>query len=439
MSKKLLIKNGIVICPDQNIEEKLDLLIEDDQIVDLKKDINIEADEILDVSGKYICPGLIDMHCHLKEPGREDIGTILSGSQSASAGGYSTIACMPNTNPVIDNQMGIEYIYSKAKEVGLINILPIGAVTKKTEGQELTEISALVNTGAVALSDDENTIMDSSLMRRALEYSTMFNIPIIAHCEDRHLSENGCVNEGDISSLMGFKGTPSISEEIMVSRDIMLTDFTQSRLHIAHVSTEGSIELIRKAKEKGVNISCEVTPHHFALSEMDLYKSNYNTNFKVSPPLRTENDIRAIQLALKDGTIDTISSDHNPWLDTEKDNEFINSPDGIINFETTLPIIFDRLIKAGHLSFKEAIAKLTINPAKILNLDSGSLRKGSIADICIVDPDLELEITPKFFYSISKNSPFIGEKLKGFNIITIVNGQIVFNRNENKFYRRKSC
>lgn len=438
MSRKLLIKNGIIICPEQNIEEKMDLLIEDDQIVELKKEIQVEA-ETLDMTGKLVCPGLIDMHCHLKEPGREDMGTILSGSRSAASGGYSTMVCMPNTNPVIDNQMGIEYIYSKALEVGLVNILPIGAVTKKMEGMELTEIAALVDAGAIALSDDEATIMDSSLMRRALEYITMFDIPIISHCEDRFLSENGCVNEGDISSLMGFKGAPSISEEIMVSRDIMLTDFTQSRLHIAHLSTEGSIDLVRKAKEKGIKVTCEVTPHHFSLNEYDVYKSNYNTNFKVSPPLRTERDVKAIHWGLKDGTIDVIATDHNPWLDTEKDTEFILAPEGIINFETTIPLIFNRLVGPKYLTLKEAVSKLTINPAKILKLDSGTLKKGSVADICIIDPELELEITPDFFYSITQNSPFIGEKLKGFNIMTIVNGEIIFNRQENRFYPRKKC
>ncbi len=436
MSRKLLIKGGIVVCPAQNIEEKLDILIEGKQILDLKKDIKDKEAKTLDVKGKLVTPGWIDMHCHLREPGREDIGTIESGSRSAAAGGYTSIACMPNTNPVVDNQMGIEYILSRAKTPGFVHLLPIGALTKGLDGKELTEISTLVNAGAVALSNDENCIMDSYLMRRALEYITMFDIPIIVHCEDYNLSEEGCVNEGLVSTRMGFRGIPSIAEEIMVSRDIILTDFTQSRLHMAHISTKGSVELIRKAKARGIQVTSEVTPHHFTLTDNDVLDSNYNTHFKVSPPLRSKEDLEAIIEGLQDGTIDTIATDHSPWLDMEKDVEFIHAPFGIINLETALPLIFTQLIHPKHLTLKEAIGKVTCNPARILNLQKGTLSKGSIADITVIDPTLEISISQDFFHSISKNSPFIGQKMKGFAIYTLVEGKIVFDRHENTFYKR---
>lgn len=436
MSRKLLIKNGLVVCPKQNIEEKLDLIIQEDKIISLGKEIKDNEAQILDVKGKIVTPGLIDMHCHLREPGREDIGTIQSGSESAAAGGYTSIVCMANTNRPIDNQMGIGYIFSKGKDIGLVNIYPVGAVTKGLEGKELTEIATLVEAGAIAISDDGYPIMDSSLMRRALEYITMFNIPIIAHCEDRYLSEDGCVNEGLASTILGFKGIPSIAEEVMISRDIILTKFTQSRLHIAHTTTKTSIELIRKAKESGIQITCEVTPHHFSLTESDVLNSNYNTNTKVSPPLRGENDVSAIIEGLKDGTIDSIATDHNPWLDMEKDVEFIHAPYGIIGLETAVPLIFTKLIETKHLSLKQAISKVTCNPAKILNLPKGTLSIGSSADVTIIDPILELPITHDFFHSITKNSPFIGETLKGFAVYTIVNGQIVFDRKKNSFFRQ---
>jgi len=436
VSRKLLIKNGLVVCPSQNIEEKLDLLIIDDKIAEIKKEIKNSNIETLDAKGKIVTPGLVDMHCHLREPGREDVATIQSGSKSAAAGGYTSIVCMANTNPILDSRMGIEYIYFKGKDVGLINIYPIGAVTTGLEGKELCEIATLVEAGAVAISDDENSITDSSLMRRALEYITMFKIPLITHCEDRYLSDAGCINEGLISTRLGFIGNPSIAEEIMVSRDIILTKFTQSKLHIAHVTTKGSVDLIRQAKKNGVNITCEVTPHHLSLKDSDLLSSNYDTNLKVSPPLRGDEDLKAITEGLKDGTIDVIATDHSPWLDMEKDVEFINAPYGIIGFETAIPIIFEQLINTKQLSIKEAIAKLTCNPAKILNIPKGSLAIGSVADITIIDPNLKLTITEDFLHSITKNTPFIGKNLKGFAVYTIVDGCIVYDRAKNSFFKK---
>ncbi len=436
MSKKLLIKDGLVVCPDQNIEEKLDLLIENDKIVELKKEINEHDVETIDASGKIVAPGLVDMHCHLREPGREDVGTIQTGSESAAAGGFTSIACMANTNPPIDDKGGIVYILFKGKEAGLINVHPIGAVTKGLEGKELTEMAMLVEEGAVAVSDEDHAIMDASLMRNALQYTSMFNIPLIANCDDYSLSEDGCVNEGLVSTQLGFKGIPSISEEIMIARDIALTRFTQSKIHIAHVSTKESVNLIRKAKKDGIRITCEVTPHHFSLTENELLTSNYDTNTKIYPPLRSESDVEAILEALNDNTIDAIATDHNPWLDNEKDMEYFQAPYGVIGFETALPLVFTNLIQTQKLSLTKALAKLTVNPAQILNLSRGTLHKGKNADICIIDPELELNINHDFFHSISKNSPFLDHKLKGFAVLTMVDGQVVFDRNKNQFYKR---
>ena len=436
MSRKLLIKGGIVACPKQNLYENMDLVIQDGVITELKKDITDTDAEILDVKGKIVCPGLIDMHSHLREPGREDIGTIQSGSESAAAGGFTSIACMPNTTPAIDNQMGIEYIKSRSKAVGLVNIYPIASVTKGLNGQELVEISRVVEAGAVALSDDDSPITDTALMRQALEYCTMFDIPIISHCEDPFLSEDGCVNEGLVSTKMGFKGIPSIAEDIIVSRDITLASYTQSKIHIAHVSTPRSIEIIRQAKAGGVRVSCEVSPNHFSLTENDVLNSHYNTNTKMYPPLRDEASVRAIISGLQDGTIDSIATDHSPWLDTEKDIEYIHAPMGVIGFETAIPLIWTKLVATGELSPLTALAKITCEPAKILNIPGGDLLKGSPGDVTIIDPDLELTIDHDFFHSISHNSPFIGHTLQGFAIYTIVGGQIIFNRHTNTITRR---
>ncbi len=413
--------------------DKLDILIDGSIIQKIQKDITDHEAQILDASGKYVCPGLIDMHTNLKEPGREDIGTIKSGSESAASGGFTSIACMPNTNPVIDDLMGIEYILSRTRSVGLVNIFPIGAVTKGNQGKELTNISSMVEAGAVALTDVNKSIMDSSLMRSALEYVKMFNIPIISHCEDSNLSEDGCINESRVSTILGFKGIPSIAEELMVSRDIILSRFTQSRIHFAHITTRSSVEMIRISKKDNIPITCGTTPHHFSLSEEDILKSPYDTNLKIQPPLRSQDDLSAIKEGLQDGTIDTIATDHDPWLDNEKDIEFINAPFGIVSFETAIPLIFENLVTTKYLSIQDVIEKISLNPSKILNLHRGILKNGFVADITIIDPELEINITKDFFHSICKNSPFIGRKLKGFAVYTIVNGQIIYDRYKDLF------
>ncbi len=437
MLKKLLIKNGLVVCPEQGIVEKLDVLIKNSKIIELKKNITNSDANIINAKGKIVIPGLVDIHSHLREPGREDVATIKTEVESASAGGYTSIACMPNTNPPIDDKRGVIYVNAKGKEAGLTNVYSIASATKGLEGNNLTNISMLVEAGAVAISDAENTIINSSVMKCALEYIRMFNIPIISHCEDNSLSENGCINESYVSTSLGLKGIPYVAEEIMVARDIALTKYTNSILHIAHITTASSVRLIRKAKKDGIRVSCEVSPHHFTLTENDIINSSYNSNFKVTPPLRTEKDKDAVIDGLIDGTIDCIATDHSPWLDNEKDMEFIEAPSGIVGFETALPLVFTNLINTKKLSLLDAISKITLNPAKIINLNKGTLSIGSTADITIIDPELEITIDLDFFHSTSKNSPFIGKTLKGYAIYTIIEGNIIYDRTKNMFFPKK--
>ncbi len=423
---KLLIKDGIVLDPSKNLHQQLDILIENSKIVKIAKKI-VSKDKILTINAKnyIVCPGLIDIHTHLREPGNEEEETIATGTKSAAAGGFTTIFCMPNTNPPIDNQATVELVMLKAKNEGIINVLPVGCVTKQRKGEELTEIGELKNAGVVAISDDGSPVKNSKIMRRALEYTKMFDLVIISHCEDTDLSKNGTVNEGKVSTLLGLRGIPKQAEEIMVIRDIILASLTQSKLHITHVSTKGSIDFIRQAKKNGINITCDVTPHHFVLTEDKLLEHPYDTNLKMNPPLRTQEDVDAIIDAIKDDVIDCIASDHAPHTIEEKSKEFDSAPFGIIGLETVLPLCITYLYHKHKLPLIKIIEKLTTNPAKIFGLKTkGKLEVGFDADITIFSLDEEFVV--KNFYSKSTNSPFIGWKLKGKIKYTICNGKIVF-------------
>lgn len=421
--KKILIKNGRVIDPANKIDKILNILIEGNKIASLKKSPSTNCQKIIDASGKIVVPGLIDMHVHLREPGREDEETISSGTKAAAMGGITSVCCMANTNPCIDNVSGVHFILLKAKNEGVINIFPIGTITKELKGCELSEIGKMSKAGIVAISDDGKSVMNAQIMRRALEYAKTFNLPVIEHCEDSNLSQNGIMNEGKMSTILGLKGIPREAERIIVSRDIALAELTGAKLHIAHVSIKESIDLIRCAKQKGIKVTCETCPHYFTLTEEDIKK--YNTNMKIKPPLRTHADVKAICSGLADGTIDCIVSDHAPHLDIEKNMEFNLAPFGIIGLETLLPLVFVELVEKKILSLPEAIKKITLNPATILGLKRGKLNVGEYADLTIIDPQMEINISPDFFHSKCKNSPFIGRKLKGFSITTIVNGKIV--------------
>jgi len=424
----LVISGGRVIDPASDFDKMADIYIQDGKVVKIESDKRDKKEEVIvlqivDARGKIVCPGLIDMHTHLREPGREDEETIYTGSMAAVAGGFTSICCMPNTFPPIDNQETVKFILEKAK-FAKCRIFPIACITKEQKGEEITEVCDLVQAGAVALSDDGLPVSNSQVMRNILDYALMFGIPIISHCEDLTLSGDGVMNESFISSLLGMKGIPSVAEEIAVGRDIKLAEYTKGKLHIAHVSTGGSVHLVREAKRRKVNISCEVTPHHFSLTD-ELVKT-FNTNLKTNPPLRTKKDVLAIKRGLKDGTIDVIATDHAPHSIEEKDVEFDAAPNGMIGLETALSLVISELVDKNVLSWKEAIAKLTVNPAKILNLDLGKIKVGSEADITIIDPKVNWVVSPEKLSSKSKNSPFIGKRLKGRAWCTIVGGKIVY-------------
>lgn len=428
----LVINNGRVIDPALGFGSQAGIFVADGKIVRretdpkvIKKEIAFAAAEnIIDASDKIVVPGLIDMHVHLREPGREDEETIITGCQAAAAGGFTSVCCMPNTFPAIDNQETVKFVLSRAEDADA-NVYVVGAISKMIEGKELSEIGDLVKAGAVAISDDGNYVQNPELMRRGLEYARMFDIPIITHAEDMYLCEDGIMNESFQSSRLGLKGRPAVGEVIAVLRDIKLCEFVESRLHVAHVSTIGAVEAIRRAKAEGVRVTAEATPHHFSLTD-DLIAEEFNTNLRVNPPLRSKKDVEAVIEGLVDGTIDCIVSDHAPHAEEEKDVEFDQAPPGMIGLETSLGLVKTQLIDKGYLSWADAIRKMTINPARILKLPGGTLKQGAAADITIIDPEKKWTVKREKFRSKSKNSPFIGWKLSGKVSHTILGGRVVY-------------
>jgi len=360
--------------------------------------------ETVDLTGKTVLPGFLDMHVHLREPGREDKETIKTGTDAAAAGGFTGVCCMPNTEPPIHNQEVVRFIMEQSAEL-LVDVFPIGTVSKDRKGKELSEIGEMVEAGIVAVTDDGSPVSDSGLMRYALEYSKMFGIPVISHAEDLSLSQNGVMNEGFYSTKLGLKGIPSISEEIMIARDIMLAEYTGGKLHIAHVSTKRGVDLIREAKNKGIPVTCEVTPHHFSLH--DAHLESFNTNLKMKPPLRTEEDVAAVLEGLKDGTIDVIATDHAPHTIDEKDLEYDNAAFGITGLETAIGIIVKYLLEKNILSLSQVVEKTVLNPRKILNLECPEIKKGVTANLTILDLSEEWECRKEQFFSKSHNSPYI--------------------------------
>jgi dihydroorotase len=421
---KLLIKNGLVVDPANSREEKCDVLVVDGKILKVAKNITEAGAKILDAKGMIVAPGFIDMHVHFREPGFEYKETIETGSRAAAKGGFTTVACMPNTDPPLDNQAMIEFVNMKSKKVGLIDVRAIGTITKGRAGQELSPIGELFKAGAVAISDDGSTVMNAEIVRRALQYSKMFNITLIEHCEDTNLASDANANEGFNATVLGLKGIPAAAEETIAARDIIIARETGGRLHLAHLSTAGAVEILKWGKKMGVNVTAEVTPHHFTLDDSCL--AGYDTNFKMNPPLRSKEDVKAVKKALKDGVIDVIATDHAPHAELDKDVEWNQASYGIVGLETAFPLIIDKLVKEGILTISQAIEKITINPARILNLDKGTLSEGAEADIVIADIEKEVEITRDFFAGQSTNSPFIGLKLSGSIETVIRSGRIVY-------------
>lgn len=423
----ILIKGGRIIDPSRNFDKVGNVLIEKGTIKSYPEDTKkLEKDSaitVIDAGGKIVSPGLVDLHVHLREPGFEHKETIRTGCESAAAGGFTSIVCMPNTNPINDNASVTEYIMLKARTEGIVNVFPLGAITKGENGETLAQIGEMYEAGCVGVTDDGMPVMNSKVMRHAMEYVKAFGIPVISHSEDLHLSGNGVMNEGDTSTLLGLSGIPAASEDVMVSRDITLAELTGTHLHICHVSTAGSIRLIRAAKVRGVNVTAEATPHHFTLTDRAV--AQYDTNAKMKPPLRSEIDREAVREGLRDGTIDAIATDHAPHSEDEKMVEFDLAPFGIAGLETALPLSL-KLVEDGVLTLSGMIAKLTHLPSAIVNIRKGTLNPGDPADIVIFDPEKRVKIDREKFRSKSKNTPFNGWELKGAVLYTIVNGKIVY-------------
>ncbi|MFZ3062965.1 MAG: dihydroorotase [Actinomycetota bacterium] len=425
---RFLIKGGRVIDPANGIDQVMDILIENGAVSKLGEDLGANKGlEVIDTSGRIVTPGLIDIHVHLREPGREDEETIASGTRAAARGGFTSIACMPNTTPPIDNASLVETILERARKKGVVNVFPVAAITKGLKGKEISEMGDLIRAGAVAFSDDGESVANAEVMRRALEYARMFGVPLISHAEDKNLSDKGQMNEGYYSTLLGLRGIPAAAEEIAVARDLILAGMTGSRIHITHVSTRGSVQLVRDAKKRGIRVTCDVTPHHLVLSDESLI--SYDTNLKVNPPLRSREDVEALRKGLIDGTIDAIASDHAPHAPEEKEREFEYAAFGIVGLETSLPLMITELVRKKVLSFSQLIEKMSLQPARIIGIDKlgrGSLAEGSPADLTIINPEVQAEVDTSRFESRSRNTPFTGWKLYGWPEQVFVGGNLVY-------------
>jgi len=421
---KLLVKGGQVIDPANNRDDILDILVEDGRISKIGRNLKSRNAEIIDAAGKIVCPGFIDIHVHLREPGFEYKEDLASGTRAAAAGGFTTVCCMPNTNPVIDNMAVARFVRERAQRSGIVNVLPIGSITKKQAGDELSEYADLIAAGCVAFSDDGKPVSKADVMRNALEYTKMFGVPVLSHCEDLNLTGDGQMHEGFYSTYYGLKGIPAAAEEVMVARDIILARLTGGRLHICHASTAGSMELIRQAKMDGLNVTCEVTPHHLTLS--DEIVGTYDSDTKVMPPLRSKEHIDALRAALLDGTIDCIATDHAPHHLESKDCEYNLAAVGISGLETAVAVIMDQLVNNNLLTLTEMVKLFTSGPASVMGLSKGRLNPGDDADITIIDPHLSKTVDPQQFYSKGKNTPFKNMQLTGWPWATIVGGRLVY-------------
>ncbi|MBI2807267.1 MAG: dihydroorotase [Planctomycetes bacterium] len=420
----LRIINGRILDPSQQLDVVDELWIRDERVLGIGPHRESQADRTIDAAGMIVCPGLIDMHVHLREPGGEDDETIATGSRAAVLGGITSVACMPDTDPPLDHHAAAEFIHLQARRAGNAHVFPIGCVTKGRKGAELAEIGGLVDGGAVAFSDDDVPIASAEIMRRALEYCRMFDKPVLSHAEDLDLTKLGIMHEGRESMRLGMRGMPAAAEEVIIYRDIELARLTRGRVHFLHVSSAGSVELIRRAKDRGVRVTAETCPPYFTLTDRELRR--FDSNYKLNPPLRTDEDLQAIIHGLKDGTIDTLASNHSPQAPEKKLRELNQAPFGIVGLETLLPLSIKALIEPGHLTWPQLIEKLTIRPAAILGIKRGTLKPDVYADVTIIDPNAEWTIDVSKFASKSRNSPFDGVNVRGRAHTVIVRGVVKF-------------
>jgi dihydroorotase len=423
--KPLLLKGGKLVDPSGKLNKIGDLLIVNGLISGAGGSIAAPEDaDIIDCDGLIVSPGFIDVHCHLREPGREDVETIATGARAAAAGGFTAVCAMPNTDPVTDNQAAVGFIVRQAQRAAAARVYPIGAISVGQEGKALAEFGEMVGAGAVAVSDDGKPVASAQLMRTALEYARTFKIPVIDHCEEPTLAAGGAMNEGIVSAQLGLKGIPAEAEEIMVIRDILLARLTGGHVHLAHMSTKGSVELIRWGKERGIRVTAEVCPHHLSLTEESV--RGYDTNAKMNPPLRTAMDVEALIEAVKDGTIDLIATDHAPHHYDEKEREFADAPNGIIGLETALAVVVTNLVEKGSLDFSALVDRMSCTPARLFNLPGGSLKRGAVADVTVFNPSERWKVDPSQFLSKGRNSPYTGMTLVGRAACTIVAGSVVY-------------
>ncbi len=421
----ILIKNGRVLNPSENIDRILDILIEDGIIKKKAEHIDVTADRVIDASGCYVMPGLIDLHVHFRDPGQTYKEDIVTGSMAAAKGGFTTVCCMPNTKPVVDNADTVKYIVDKAKQTGLTNVLPVGAVTKSMEGKEITDINELKAAGICAVSEDGKSVMNSGVYRKAMIAAAKADVPVLAHCEDINLVQGGVINLGDKSEQLGVKGISNAVEDIIALRDILLARETGARLHLCHCSTKDSVEMVKQAKAEGIKVTAEVCPHHFSMCTDDIVSDD--GNYKMNPPLRTREDMEALIQGLKDDIMDVISTDHAPHSAEEKAKNLTGAPFGIVGLETSVALTITNLVKQGHITPLQMAAKMSYNPAKVLGLEKGTLDEGKTADITIIDPEETYVIDPATFVSKGKNTPFAGKKVSGNVKYTILNGKVVYN------------
>ena len=425
--RDVLLKGGRLLDPSTRTDAIGDILLRDGKIESVGGNLSApEGATVVDCTGKVVSPGFIDVHCHLREPGREDVETIATGARAAAAGGFTAVCAMPNTDPVTDNQAAIGFVLKQGRAAGAARVYPIGAISIGEKGEQLAEFGEMVGAGAVAVSDDGKPVVSAQLMRTALEYARAFGIPVADHCEEPTLAAGGDMNEGLVSARLGLKGIPSEAEEIMAIRDLLLARRTGGHVHLCHMSTRGSVELIRWGKDRGINVTAEVCPHHISLTEDEVL--GYDTNAKMNPPLRTLDDVEALREAVKDGTIDVIATDHAPHHNDEKEREFSLAPNGIIGLETALAVNITWLVAAGVISLETLIDKMACAPAKLFHLDGGTFRKGALGDVTVFDPTATWKVDAANFLTKGRNTPYQGRTLTGLVKCTVVAGRVVFQR-----------